>query len=133
MAKKKILTEEDDALLAELGIEYEASEVVVVGAREERIIAGFAEIQKFVEEYGRLPEHGEDKDIFERMYAVRLDQIRQQAECRDLLKDLDYQNLLLVDNMPATGISNDIDDDELLAQLGVEEDEENSITHLRHV
>jgi hypothetical protein len=38
--------------------------------REERIIAGFEEIQRFVEEHGRAPQHGEDRDIFERMYAV---------------------------------------------------------------
>ena len=42
-------------------------------AREERIIAGFQEIQRFVEKYGRAPQHGEDRDIFERLYAVRLD------------------------------------------------------------
>jgi len=133
MAKKKILTEEDDALLAELGVEFEAEETVAVGARGERIIAGFEEIQKFVEEHGRFPEHGEEKDIFERLYAVRLDQIRQQEECRNLLKSLDYQNLLLADDVPATEIPNDIDDDELLMQLGVDENEENSITRLKHV
>ena len=38
--------------------------------REERIIAGFEEIQRFVETHGRAPQHGEDRDIFERLYAV---------------------------------------------------------------
>lgn len=33
--------------------------------REERVIAGFEEIQKFVNEYGRQPLHGEGRDIFE--------------------------------------------------------------------
>jgi hypothetical protein len=42
--------------------------------REERIIAGFEDIERFVEQHGRLPTHGEDKDIFERLYAVRLRQ-----------------------------------------------------------
>ena len=41
--------------------------------REERIIAGFVEIQCFVEKSGRAPQHGEDHDIFECLYAVRLD------------------------------------------------------------
>ena len=94
MAKKDKLTEEDDALLAELGIEVEAKKASKYTPREERIIAGFEEIQQFVIEHKRLPQHGEDSDIFERLYAVRLDQIRKLDECRELLKDIDYQNLL---------------------------------------
>src|SRR6267154_6858600 len=62
--------------------------------REERIIAGFEEIQRFVEQYGRAPQHGEDKDIFERLYAVRLDRLRALQECRSLLMPLDQQGLL---------------------------------------
>ncbi|MFB9292494.1 GIY-YIG nuclease family protein [Persicitalea jodogahamensis] len=127
------LTDEDDALLAELGIEIEAKTSVRYTAREERIIAGFEEIQKFVEEQGRLPEHGEDKDIFERLYAVRLDQIRKQNDCINLLKDMDHQSILDPNYKPEADILDDIDDDELLAQLGVDENEENSITKLKHV
>lgn len=133
MAKKQAFTEEDDALLAELGIEVEAKKVVTHTPREERIIAGFEEIQKFVEENGRLPEHGEDKDIFERLYAVRLNQIRRQTECRTLLENMDGQNLLDGGYEPDTDIPDDIDDDELLAQLGVDIDSDNSITTLKHV
>jgi len=133
MAKNKILTDEDDALLAELGIEIEARKATRFTAREERIIAGFEEIQKFVEEKGRLPQHGEDHDIFERLYAVRLDQIRNQQECISLLKEMDHQNLLDGSYKPAMDISDDMDDEELLAQLGVDENEENSITNLKHV
>jgi len=133
MAKNKILTDEDDALLAELGIEIEARKATRFTAREERIIAGFEEIQKFVEEKGRLPQHGEDHDIFERLYAVRLDQIRNQQECISLLKDMDHQNLLDGSYKPAMDISDDMDDEELLAQLGVDGNEENSITNLKHV
>jgi len=133
MADKNKLTEEDDALLAALGVEVETKKQVKYTAKEERIIAGFEEIQKFVEEHGRLPEHGEDKDIFERLYAVRLEQIRQQKECRSLLEDLDYQNLLNGEYEQATGIPADMDDDELLEQLGVDLENENSITKLKHV
>lgn len=133
MAKNKILTDEDDALLAELGIEIEARKVARYTAREERIIAGFEEIQRFVEEKGRIPQHGEDNDIFERLYAVRLDQIRNQKESISLLKDMDYQNLLDDSYKPEADIPDDMDDDELLAQLGVDETEENSITNLKHV
>jgi hypothetical protein len=133
MTKKKKLTDEDDALLAELGVEIEVKETASHTAREERIIAGFEEIQKFVEENGRLPEHGEGKDIFERLYAVRLDQIRSQDECRNILKELDHQKLLDGQYEPAMSLSDNIDDDELLAQLGVVENEENSITNLKHI
>lgn len=133
MAEKNKLTKEDNALLAELGIELKPKKAVKYTAKEERIIAGFEEIQKFVKEHGRVPEHGEDKNIFERLYAVRLDQIRRQEECRSLLKDLDHQNLLDGDYKPTTDIPDEMDDDELLTALGVDENENDSITNLKHV
>ncbi len=55
----------DEQLLADLGIEVEAEAQPSGSARESRILAGFEEIEKFVEAAGRLPQHGEDKDIFE--------------------------------------------------------------------
>ena len=113
MAEKKILTDEDDALLKELGIDIESRKVARFTAREERIIGGFEEIQKFVEEKGRLPQHGEDKDIFERLFAVRLDQIRNQQECVSLLQHMDYQNLLDGSYKPEADIPDEMDDDEL--------------------
>lgn len=133
MAKKQVFTEEDDALLAELGLEVEAKKIVTHTPREERIIAGFEEIQKFVEEHGKLPQHGENNDIFERLYAVRLDQIRKKSECRNLLQDMDHQGLLGNDASNVSEEADDIDDDELLAQLGVDLEAENSITTLKHV
>lgn len=133
MAKKQEFTEEDDALLAALGVSVEPKKVVTYTAREERIIAGFEEIQKFVEEHGRLPEHGEDKDIFERLYAVRLDRIRAQKECMDLLMPLDTQNLLSAEHSSELSIPDDIEDEALLKELGVEITNEDSITNLKHV
>lgn len=133
MAKNNQLTEEDDDLLAELGIEVEAKKAGKYTPREERIIAGFEEIQQFVLEHKRLPQHGEGKDIFERLYAVRLDQIRKLKECRDLVKSLDHQNLLDHTAEAEQVEAEELDDDELLAQLGVNEPEEDSITNLRHV
>ncbi|MEM7654998.1 MAG: GIY-YIG nuclease family protein [Bacteroidota bacterium] len=133
MAKKQEFTEEDADLLAALGATVEAKPVRTYTPREERIIAGFEEIQKFVEEQGRFPQHGEDRDIFERLYAVRLDQIRAQEACVKLLKDMDSHNLLEPD--PASELTNsaEMDDEALLKQLGVDLDSESSITHLRHV
>ncbi len=133
MAKKEQFTKEDDALLEELGVEVDAKKAKKYTAKEERIIAGFEEIQKFVEEHGRLPKHGEDKDIFERLYAVRLDRIRSQKECRELLKDLDTQNLLTSESSADLSIPEDIDDDVLLKELGVKVDGNSSITKLKHV
>lgn len=133
MAKKQQFTEEDDALLAELGIEVEVKQPKKYTDREQRIIAGFEEIQQFVEEHGRLPRHGEERDIFERLYAVRLDQIRKQKECTELLKDLDPQGLLAATDDADLTLADDLDDDELLAQLGVTAEPESSIKNLRHV
>lgn len=133
MAKKQEFTEEDDALLAELGVEVESKKVTKYTAREQRIIAGFEEIQKFVEEHKHLPEHGEEKDIFERLYAVRLDRIRSQKECLELLTDLDHQNILNSNQSSELSIPDDIEDEELLKQLGIDIDSKESITNLKHV
>lgn len=99
--------------------------------RDERVIAGFEEIQRFVDTHGRAPMHGEDKDIFERLYAVRLDRLRALEDCRTLLAPLDRQGLL--SGTPNTLPPEDtIGDDELMAELaGTDRTED--ITTLRHV
>lgn len=129
----KTFTDEDDALLAELGIEIETRKHVARTPREERIIAGFEEIQQFVTKHGRLPQHGEDRDVFERLYAVRLERIRDQTECRELVAPLDRQGLLSGVYREAIGPDLDsLDDDALLAELGVEVAAP-AITELTHV
>src|SRR6056297_1203070 len=128
----KEFTEDDDALLAELGVEIEAKKAATRTPREERIIAGFEEIQRFVEEHGRAPEHGEDRDIFERLYAVRLDRIRDLQECRDLVEPLDNTGLLTGASQAPTANTEELDDDALLAELGIEL-ETPPITELKHV
>lgn len=100
-------------------------------AREERIIAGFEEIQRFAEAYGRAPAHGESNDIFERLYAVRLDRLRGLEECRALLAQLDKQGILTGLATPAVEPAESIDDDELLAEL--EGMGASDITELRYV
>lgn len=125
-------TQEDDALLEELGVEVEAKKVATRTPREERIIAGFEEIQRFVEEHGKRPQHGEDNDIFERLYAVRLERIRDQEECRSLVEPMDHQGLLDTTNVEQPVEVDELDDDALLAELGVEA-ETADITELRHV
>ena len=128
----KEFTEEDDALLAELGVEVEQTKAASRTPREERIIAGFEEIQRFVVTHGRTPQHGEDRGAFERLYAVRLDRIREQEECRALLAPIDRQALLAGGAESRLPLPDDMDDDALLAALGIEA-KAPDITELRHV
>ncbi|MDB6179490.1 GIY-YIG nuclease family protein [Paracoccus sp. Z330] len=123
-------TDDDDALLSELGIEVEQKKHAARTPREERIIAGFEDIQKFVAEHGRPPRHSVDGDIFERLYAVRLDRIRELPEARNLLADLDHENLAAGAEVAES--AEDLDDDAILAELGIEV-EQSPITELKHV
>lgn len=99
-------------------------------AREERVIAGFEDIERFYEEHGRLPEHGEGKDIFERIYAVRLDRLRAIEDCRELLAAFDKHGLL--DLVPTAQLEDELDAEDLAAELAGLGGSE-SITELRHV
>ncbi len=129
---KSSFTDEDDALLGELGVDVEAKPGGGRSAQDERVIAGFEEIQRFVEKQGHAPQHGEGRDIFERLYAVRLDRLRDLNECRSLLLPLDHQGLLSGIAQSSAGPAADLDDDELLAELGVDTDGPD-VTELRHV
>jgi hypothetical protein len=125
-------SQEDDDLLDELGVEVEVKKAGSLSAKEARIIAGFEEIQKFVEEHGCVPTRGEGNDIFERIYAVRLEQINRQAECRNLVEPMDHQGILGSLNED-TSLVDDLDDDDLLDALGVEVETEGTIQALKHV
>ena len=121
----------DEELLRELGVDLEQPKQRTYTPREERIIAGFEDIERFFEEHGRLPLHGEDRDIFERLYAVRLDRLRVQEDCRELLASFDKHGLL-------GGAGSSIDDADLgdldiLAALDVEPTSEDDIRVLKHV
>ncbi|MDB4382832.1 GIY-YIG nuclease family protein [Akkermansiaceae bacterium] len=132
MSKNKF-TEKDDALLGELGVDVEAKKVAKYSKEEERIIAGFEEIQRFVEEHDRVPQHGEDRDIFERLYAVRLDRLVEHTSCSDLLQAMDHQGILEPKKKgDIDPVVESLDDDELLAALGVEA-EPSPIEELKHV
>ena len=118
----KEFTSDDDALLAELGIEVETKKAVSRTPREERITA----------EQGRPPQHGGSGDVFERLYAVRLDRIRELQECRELAEPLDHQGILSGSASTLSADTDDLDDDALLAELGIEVDAP-PITELKHV
>lgn len=130
MAKQT--TQEDADLIASLGVELEPEKQISFTPREERIIAGFEDIQRFVEEHGHLPHHGDEKGIFERLYAIRLDRIRESKECMALLRQFDKDGLLNsteVDEVETVPES----DEELLAALGVDTTVESDLTTLQHV
>jgi len=120
-------------LLAELGVDVAPKKTAVRTPREERIITGFEDIQRFAAEHGRAPQHGETRDIFERLYAVRLDRLRASEECRRLLVDIDRDSLLSTDGVSEPGTAFEYDDAALLAELGVEAEPPADITQLRHV
>jgi len=128
----KGFTEQDAALLDALGVEAEPRKVAANTVREERIIAGFEEIQRFADQHGRAPDRGAHRDVFERLYAVRLDRMSSMEECRRLLAPLDRQGLLTESDGTENGVLDTADDAALLAQLGVEA-APTEITELRHV
>lgn len=123
---------DDRELLDALGVSIETKKPSLRSAQEERVIAGFEDILKFVDEHGRPPQHGEERDIFERLYAVRLDSLRAQADCRALLAPLDKHNLLAAPEPTYGGFAEE-SDDALLAELGVQKTNEPDITKLTHV
>ena len=99
-------------------------------------LGGFEDILRFHQTHGRAPRRGQDGDIFERLYAVRLDQLRKLPEAQTLLSELDTPGLL-------TAVSpinvDELDEDALLAELGIDLDapaesaDPDDITVLRHV
>jgi len=128
----KYTTDDDLDLLNELGIDTAPPQSGQRSAREERIIAGFEEIDRFVYEQGRLPQHGEDGDIFERLYAVRLDRLRESEECRAVLKPLDSRGLL--DAIDDAHLTTETPVDEaLLTALGLDVAADNDVTQLVNV
>jgi hypothetical protein len=130
----KFTTDADLELLDALGVDIDPEPSGQRSAKEERIIAGFEEIERFVEEQGRRPQHGEDGDIFERLYAVRLDRLRESEECRTVLKPLDSHGLLdPVDDASMPIEEGDLSDAALLESLGVDVASENDVTQLTYV
>ena len=125
---------DDDELLDALGVEVAPPKITSRTPREERIIAGFEDILRFYQTHDRAPQHGEERDIFERLYAVRLDQLRKIPEAQRLLADIDAPGLL--SGTASVQVDVDaLDEDALLAELGITDEpaDQNDITVLRHV
>jgi T5orf172 domain len=125
---------DDDALLDALGVEASPLKAGSRTPREERIVAGFEDILRFHATHGRVPGHGEGGDIFERLYAVRLDRLRQLPEAAALLTGLDQPGLLSASAAAPPALT-ELDEDTLLAELGMSEGEAGAadVNVLRHV
>jgi hypothetical protein len=127
------MSDDLDALaddLAEFDVEKKP---VQRSAIEERLVAGFEDIQRFVEKAGHSPRLGPDHDIFERLYAVRLMRLADNNEYRTLLKPLDHQGLLSGSQNAAEVADDDLDMDALASDLEGLGDAASDITELRHV
>ena len=125
---------DDDELLDALGVEVAPLKISTRTPREARIIAGFEDVLRFHQMNGRAPLHGEGRDIFERLYAVRLDQLRKLPEAQTLQAGLDGPGLLSGAAAAPANVDN-LDEDALLAELGIGDEiaDQNDITILRHV
>lgn len=125
---------DDETLLAELGYEAVPIKVAARTAQEKRLLIGFQEILQFAAEHGRAPQHGEDRDIGERLLAVRLDRLRVLTQAHPLLLSLDTRGLLQgAPSLPVDEPGEAVDDEALLAALGADVDGKGDITQLRHV
>lgn len=100
--------------------------------RDDRIVAGFEEINRFVSEHQREPQNIEGRDIFERLYAVRLEQIRRIEGVSELLGEIDTHSLLDPSCMQPDAASEKVDDEALLAELEADFGDDD-LTDLKHV
>lgn len=126
------MTDDLDALADDLAEFATEDKPVARSAVDERVIAGFEDIQRFAEQSGHSPRHGEDKDIFERLYAVRLERLVANPSYVDLLRPGDHQGLLN-EASTANEIDDDIDLDALASDLEDLDDVASDVTELKHV
>lgn len=101
-------------------------------AVEERVLAGFEEIQRWIAAHGRLPRNEEGLDIFERLYAVRLDRLRAQPDLRAVLEPIDHDGILAGTGQFGADPSA-LTPDDLAAELEGIEESASELTALRHV
>ena len=125
------MSDDLDALADDLA-EFEVNDKPVARSPiEERVIAGFEDIQRFVEASGHAPSSGADNDIFERLYAVRLEQLVANATYCELLEPLDHQGLL--NAVESTDDDDELDMDALASELEDLDGVASDITDIRHV
>lgn len=84
----------DEQILDELEIELELKSTQVLTQLEERLISGFEEINIFYKTHQRVPSLDDDADIFEKIYASRLEKIKQNSAMSSVVAYLDKFQLL---------------------------------------
>ena len=121
-----------EELLEDLGIELTEEVTEGYTSRQGRIVSGFEDLLRFHEANGRVPQHTQTGDIFERLYAVRLDQIRKlPPDDLALVLPIDSYGLLKDSTDRSTVSEDEIEGEELLAALG--HNDNTDISVLRHV
>lgn len=80
----------------------------------------------------KIPSNTPDADIFERIYAVRLAQLKQSDEAIALLTEFD-QYQLLSDSQEESNELSGLEDEDLLAELGIELEDEANVFVLQNV
>lgn len=113
----------DDEIFNELAelFPVEKKEERALTPEEERIIAGFEEIQAFYDRSHRLPSAAAT-DIIERLLAIRLSTIQGKDKCREVLIGQDPDGLLNKE-VPHTLNTEELSDDDLASLLGDDEKE----------
>src|SRR5690554_1261795 len=99
-------------------------------ATKRRLILGFKDILHFVQKAQRLPRNHEGVEIFERIYAVRLQRLRENPEALELLGPLDTEGLLDPDKSWAEA-DKELSIDAVADELG--ELDSGDLGELRHV
>jgi len=127
-----MIEKSDKELLDALGVEVQKKISYSKNSKEEYIISGFEEIQAFFEKFRRIPENNAEKDIHERILAVRLNQIKINEEILNILKPFDKQGLLNKVTLKDNFIDENLDDEQLLKELEITS-EENNIFNLKFV
>ena len=126
------MSDDLDALADDLAEFDSADKPVGRSPIEERVIAGFEDIQRFMEREGHAPTPGSDKDIFERLYAARLERLAADPTYVALLGPLDHQGLLTGAQAAVTD-NDEIDLDDLASDLEELDEVAADITNLRYV
>jgi hypothetical protein len=121
-----------DALRDELAEFAEPAAEAPRSAVEQRVLAGFEEIQRWVATNARMPRNPEGLDIFERLYAVRLERLRTQPDLRAILTPVDHDGLLNGPQLPGAD-PGALSADDLAAELAGIEDSASDLTALKHV
>ncbi len=132
MSNSKFQSNRDRELLQELGVSLEDKTQATHTTVQERVLGGFEAISRFVCRHGRLPDAGEEREIFERLYAVRLESLRRSEEYKDLLAPHDNQCLLDGGYKESLDEIRKMSEEQKLRELGVERSHA-EITELKHV